>query len=146
MKYKIHSTIAAPKGAITLLFSRGLEVKLHATGGELSKSEVALLDAYKSKDGKWYDESYLVSLVKSGRLEIIGDKQLEALFAKNLSSIIEAKTPKKAPETSGDVLKRLQALESDYLRLKNAEDAREALAAGNKPADIGGENPDLAKK
>ena len=128
MKYKIHSTIVAPKGTITLLFARGQEIKLDANGGEFSKSDEALLNAYKTKDGKWSDSCYLVSLVKSGRLEIIGDKHFESLFAKDLPSITESKTPKKPVETSGDLLARIQALETDYVRLKAAEEEREKAA------------------
>lgn len=136
MKYKIHNTIVAPKGAITLLFARGQEVKLSVKGGEFSKSDEALLAAYKTKDGKWDGSSYLVSLVKSGRLEITGDKFFEGLFAKDLPSIIESKTPKKPAETSSDLLARIQALETDYIRLKAAEEERNK-ASGQTPPDGG---------
>ena len=130
MKYKIHNTIVAPRGSITLLFARGQEIKLDPKGGEFTKEQKALLESYKTKDGKWSESSYLVSLVKSGRLEIIGDKFFESLFGKNLPSIIESKTPKKPAETSGDLLARIQALEADYIRLKNAEDDRTKSDAG----------------
>jgi hypothetical protein len=129
MKYKIYATIVAPMGGITLLFARGQEIKLDAKGGEFSKADEVLLNAYKTKDGKWGDSCYLTSLVRSGRLEIIGDKFFEGLFKKDLPSITESKTPKKTAETSGDLLARIQALETDYLRLKTAEEEREKGAA-----------------
>lgn len=123
MKYKIVQTPVAPVGSITIVIDRATKVVLNAKGGELSEAEVKLLEVFK-KEGKWLQDSIFVRFVKSGRLKIEGDKELAFLFAQDLPKITSNKAAAKpATETLESLAEQMKKLESQYLALKQAQEA-----------------------
>lgn len=123
MKYKIVQTPVAPVGSITIVIDRSTKVVFNAKGGELSEAEVKLLEVFK-KEGKWLQDSIFVRFVKSGRLKIEGDKELAFLFAQDLPKITSNKAAAKpATETLESLAEQMKKLESQYLAMKQAQEA-----------------------
>ena len=100
MKYKIHSVNDAKAGDITFNTGKLTYVRFAKGGGNLSEQELGLLSVFK-RDGKWQDGVFLRA-VKSGRLEITGDEQLEAAFK---SDVPAPKKPVQKANPSVDAAK-----------------------------------------
>ena len=139
MKYNIVNTPISGSGHITILLGRGDKIMLDKKGGELTESQVAALDIFKTADKKaWVEDTVFVRLVKAGRLQITGDKKLEELFG---TAIPKRADPRRAEKSAEERLAAMEAemkeRDAKYLELKQLVEqnaAAQAEAAKAKPA------------
>jgi hypothetical protein len=122
MKFKIHKTDFASVGIITLVIDRTKKIVFDPSVEQLPKDQVELLNVFKDKTGNFYPNSQLIRLVRAGRLEIKDDKQLSALFGKDLPEIVaKKKAAEPKPATMEELTKQFDLLQSQILALKKAE-------------------------
>ena len=120
MKYAIKNTPISGNGHITILLGRGAKIVLDKKGGELTKAQVEALNVFKTADNKsWIDATVFVRLVKAGRLQITGDKELEKLFG---TAVPAKREPKRVEKTPAERLAAMEAemrkRDEDYVALK----------------------------